>query len=230
MKQSTQADRLYSQNITHHRGESPLYTNTTATHRTPATTSRTGTRTTAQAAALPFGLAVVQLILAYEWLISGLDKLFNPRFAAQLPSTLRDSLNGNPYTWYTAILRTLVLPHAGLFAPPVEAGETAIGITLLASAALWLWKPHARVTMYAGLAACCALPAAALLSLNYFFQGGTPLPWINPSGAFDAGVDLDILIPLISLVLLAANIQVLRAVRAHLRMPRMPYRSDLLAA
>ena len=50
-----------------------------------------------------------------------------------------------------------------------------------------------------------ALLASAFLSLNYFFQGGTNVPWINPNGAFTQGVDITILIPLISITLFAAH-------------------------
>ena len=163
---------------------------------------------------LPAGLAAVQLILAYEWLVSGINKIVNPNFTVQLAGTIRDSMNGNPYTPYVSFLRQMVLPHAGLFGVLTEVGETAIGLVLLASAALWLMRPASRFTLYAGKAAIAALAGAAFLSLNYFLQGGSSLPWINPANAFSEGVDIDILIPLLCVTLLVAN---LRAVRASTR-------------
>jgi thiosulfate dehydrogenase (quinone) large subunit len=159
---------------------------------------------------LPAGLAVVQLILAYEWLVSGINKLVNLNFTVQLAGTLRDSMSGNPYTPYVTFLRDIVLPHATLFGIFTEVGESAIGCVLLASAVLWLWRPTSQFTLYAGRAACAALAGAAFLSLNYFLQGGSPLPWIDSANAFNEGVDIDILIPLLSVTLLVAN---LRAVR-----------------
>jgi hypothetical protein len=45
------------------------------------------------------------------------------------------------------------------------------------------------------------------ISLNYFLQGGSPLPWINPSNAFSEGVDIDILIPLLSATLLVVKLR-----------------------
>jgi thiosulfate dehydrogenase (quinone) large subunit len=163
---------------------------------------------------LPAGLATVQLILAYEWLVSGINKIANPNFTVQLAGTIRDSMNGNPYTAYVTFLCGLVLPHAGLFGLLTEVGETAIGLTLLVSAALWLMRPASQLTLYAGKAATAALAGAAFLSLHYFLQGGSALPWINPANAFNEGVDIDILIPLLCVTLLVAN---LRAVRAATR-------------
>ncbi|MBV9279823.1 MAG: hypothetical protein JOZ41_07060 [Chloroflexi bacterium] len=166
---------------------------------------------TARAAGLPAWLCAVQLILAYEWLISGLNKILNPHFDAQLPAVLRQSIANNPYGWYTTLLQRIVLPHHALFAPLARLGETSVGLTLLVGAALWLWRPRSRATIYAGWAACLALLGAAFLALNYFFQGGTPLPWINPGNAYNPGVDIDILIPLLCLVLVIANVRALMA-------------------
>jgi hypothetical protein len=125
-----------------------------------------------------------------------------------------NGMNGNPYTAYVTFLCGLVLPHAGLFGLLTEVGETAIGLTLLVSAALWLMRPASQLTLYAGKAATAALAGAAFLSLHYFLQGGSALPWINPANAFNEGVDIDILIPLLCVTLLVAN---LRAVRAATR-------------
>jgi thiosulfate dehydrogenase (quinone) large subunit len=164
---------------------------------------------------LPAGLAVVQLILAYEWLVSGINKLVNLHFTVQLAGTLRDSISGNPYTPYVTFLREVVLPHATLFGILTEIGEGAIGLVLLGSAVLWLWRPTSQFTLYSGRAACAALAGAAFLSLNYFLQGGSPLPWVNPANAFNEGVDIDILLPLLSVTVLVANLRAVRAATAR---------------
>lgn len=166
----------------------------------------------AQRTGMPVGLCLVQLALAYEWLISGINKLVNLHFTVQLASTLKQSMDGNPYSWYVDFLREIVLPHATLFGVLTELGETAIGVTLLASAVLWIWRPQSRLTISAGRAACLALGGAAFLSLNYFFQGGSPLPWVSSANAFNEGVDIDILIPLVCAALLVANLSAVRAV------------------
>jgi thiosulfate dehydrogenase [quinone] large subunit len=174
----------------------------------------------------PTGLGLVQLALAYEWLISGINKLANPNFTVQLAGTIRQSLDGNPYSWYVAFLKAVVLPHATAIGVLTELGETAIGITLAVSAMLWLRRPYSPSTRIAGIAACAALAGAAFLSLNYFLQGGSTLPWINPGNAFNEGVDIDILIPLVSLGLLFANFRAARAAAsAAVRTPATLQRS-----
>lgn len=172
---------------------------------------------------LPVALAIVQLILAYEWLVSGINKLLNMNFTVQLEGTLRSSLAGNPCGWYVDFLRSVVLPHPMLFGVLSEVGETVIGITLLVSAVLWLRRPSSTVTHYAAVAASFALAGAAFLSLNYFFQGGSPLPVINPSNAFNEGIDIDILIPLLSVTVLIANLREVKAAwRQRLGSPSRP--------
>jgi thiosulfate dehydrogenase [quinone] large subunit len=163
---------------------------------------------------LPAGLAAVQLVLAYEWLLSGINKVLNPNFTLQLAATLQQNISGNPYGWYGALLRAIVLPHAGLFGVLTELGEVSIGLTLLGSALLWLRRPHSRLTIQAGKVACLALTGAVFLPLNFFFMSGDPVPWINPANAFNEGVSIDALIPLLSATLLVAN---LRAVRTTTR-------------
>jgi thiosulfate dehydrogenase [quinone] large subunit len=176
--------------------------------------SRLGTAT--QRLGLPLGLCLVQLVLAYEWLVSGINKLLNPNFTVQLASTLRQNMNGNPYSWYVSFLRQIVLPHATLFGVLTELGELAIGITLVVSTVLWWRRPHGRLTLYVGGAACLALAGAVLLPLNFFFMSGSPLPWINPANAFNEGMTIDMLVPLLSVALLVANLRAVRAVAGRL--------------
>jgi thiosulfate dehydrogenase [quinone] large subunit len=159
---------------------------------------------------LPAGLAAVQIVLAYEWLLSGINKILNPNFTVQLAATLQQNISGNPYGWYGAFLRALVLPHAGLFGVLTELGELSIGLTLLGSALLWLLRPHSRLTIHVGKVACLALAGAVFLPLNFFFMSGDPVPWINPANAFNEGVTIDALIPLLSAALLVANVRAVR--------------------
>jgi thiosulfate dehydrogenase [quinone] large subunit len=152
----------------------------------------------------------MQLVLAYEWLLSGIDKVADPNFAAELPANLRGSTLVNPYTWYSSILKAAVLPHTSLLAPAVELVELAIGAALIVSGALWLWRPRARTTLYVAYLACAALAGGILLAVNYSFQQGVPLPWINSAQAFSPGMGIDMLIALLSIPLLGANLWAIR--------------------
>lgn len=173
-----------------------------------------------RAGALPFSLCAMQIIFAYEWLLSGVDKIASAQFSGQLPVMLRQSILVNRYLWYNAFLKDIVLPHASLLAPTVELGEIGIGFVLALSAVLWMWFPHTRLTVHLGWAACLALLGGILLSLNYFFQQNTPLPWIDGAQAFSPGMSIDMMIALLSVPLLAANLRAVRSISAHLPVAR----------
>jgi len=164
---------------------------------------------------LPGWLIVMQLILAYLWLVSGTNKLLDPHFGTQLVPLLRQSTQGNSYGWYATFLRVIVLPNHTLFALAVQVMEPAIGLALLVGAGLWIFRPHGRITIYGALAASAALLGSAGLSLNYFFQGGIYLPWINSGNALNPGVDINIMTALVSVVVLGANLSALLAARSR---------------
>lgn len=152
---------------------------------------------------------LLQLILAYEWLISGLDKIGTARFDSQLVVVLQQGTQGSRYGWYVSLLHQFVLPNHSLFALLVQVTEPALGLALLLGGSLGLLRPYTRIIVYGALAASAALLGSAFLSLNYFFQGNCPIPWINTSNSFVPGVNINILVALISLVLLAANLRLL---------------------
>lgn len=166
---------------------------------------------------LPIYLAVVQIVLAYEWVVSGTDKLLVAHFTAHERTALHQSIRGSPYPWYAWATQHILLPYRSVFVAFVPYAEVIIGILLLLGAALWVLGPQARFTGYAAWAASIALIASAFLDLNYFFQGGTPLPWINPGSAYTPGVDIDIVLPVISLVLAAANVDALRGASGRIK-------------
>ena len=156
-------------------------------------------------------LCVVQAILSYEWLVSGLNKLLAPTFGEQLAAMLRHGARGSATSRYVALLYQLVLPHHVLFAHLTSWSETLAGGVLLLSAALWLVRPHARVTVRVAWAACLALLAAVVLDLTAFSLGVGGLPWIDPANATKEGSDIDVLLSLLSLALFAANLGSMRA-------------------
>src|SRR5437588_265647 len=80
---------------------------------------------------LPLWLCVVQAILAYEWLVSGLDKLLDRGFGAQLSALLSQSTHGNGGSLYGVIIAHLVLPNHTLFALLTPWTETSIGAMLV---------------------------------------------------------------------------------------------------
>ena len=56
-------------------------------------------------------LLLVQVVLGYEWFVSGLTKLVRGGFPQGLGEELRDMSHGAP-GWYRDFLASGVLPHA----------------------------------------------------------------------------------------------------------------------
>jgi thiosulfate dehydrogenase [quinone] large subunit len=152
-------------------------------------------------------LCVIQAILAYEWLVSGLDKLLDHGFSGQLSALLTQGAQGTAGSLYGAIIAHLVLPNHGLFALLIPWTETSIGGIMLLGAILWAVYPSAHITDLVSGAACLALLTAAMLDLNYYLLGGGGLPWIDPANATQPGVNVDVMLLLVALALCAANAQ-----------------------
>ena len=49
------------------------------------------------------GLAAVELAIAYEWLLSGLDKCLSAGYLTGLPGALSETTQGNPNGWYVLV-------------------------------------------------------------------------------------------------------------------------------
>lgn len=166
---------------------------------------------TTHAARLPRWLCLIQAVVGYEWLVSGINKLVNSVFGAQLAAMLRQHMQGNPYGWYVTFLQRYVLPHPVPWAQGVAWGETAIGVILLLGAVRWALEPEAMITTLLAWLACPALLGAAVMSVNYCLMAGYGLPWVNAANAFDEGVRLDAVLPLFCVALLGANLSALLA-------------------
>ena len=152
-------------------------------------------------------LCVVQAILAYEWLVSGLDKLLDRGFSGQLSALLSQGMQGTAGSLYGAVIAHLVLPNHTLFALLTPWTETSIGGIMVLGAVLWTVYPRARITDLVAGATCLALLTAATLDLNYYLLGGGGLPWIDPANATQPGINVDVMLLLIALTLCAANAQ-----------------------
>src|SRR5579884_2813520 len=70
---------------------------------------------------VPRPLAFLQLLLGYEWLLAGADKLLLGTFPAQLGGLLQASLSGGRLpSFFAALLRELVMPNALFFGVLIE--------------------------------------------------------------------------------------------------------------
>lgn len=161
------------------------------------------------------GLAAVYLLAAYEWLISGVNKLLNADFTSGLGKELQDGLADNPNRWYAHLVRRFVLAHASTMAVLVQWAELAVGLGLVLGAVRLLAGACVPTNLGRLLDAALlgAFVGSALMAVNYWFMAGNTLPWVNAAHAFDEGISLDGLLALASLTLLIIHVRALRAPR-----------------
>src|SRR5207245_53882 len=165
-------------------------------------------------------LAGFQLLIGYEWLLAGGDKLLLGTFPAQLGGMLLALVRGGHLVgFFAAILQGLVVPHAVLFGYLIEVAETLAGLGLMAAGLVALLRPlagrylsgmRATVFMYgdrllAGLALFAAL-GAGLLGVSYFFLDGLPAPWFIPSVAFGGSIDTGLFLAVASVILVVSQL------------------------
>jgi thiosulfate dehydrogenase [quinone] large subunit len=150
-------------------------------------------------------LAALQIMLGYEWLVSGLTKVVRGDFAAGLAHDLasRDQAAAG---WYRQFIGRVIVPHAHLFGVLIEAAEFTIGLVLIATGLVVLLHrfigcSHVRLLRtVAGTAAF----AGFLLTMNFALANGDSLPLPVASSSFDEGVSLDTLMTLLQAALVVS--------------------------
>lgn len=150
------------------------------------------------------GLLVVQLIVGYEWLLSGLAKLWRGDFPDGLGIQLEALAQESP-GWYRGFLEEAVIPHARAAGYLIEIAELVTGIALIAAALVWLfgWERLPRRGRAAVLlTTIVAALAGIVMAVNFHLANGDAPPWGLPGDSFAEAVDLDSLIVAIQLVLI----------------------------
>ncbi len=172
-------------------------------------------------------LAGLQLLIGYEWLLAGGDKLLLGAFPAQLGGMLLTLVSGGHLVgFFAAILQGLVAPNAVLFGYLIELSETLAGLGLIAAGLVALLRPlagrylsgtSARMFVFgdqllARLAPIAAI-GAGLLGVSYFFLDGLPKPWFVPSVAFGGSIDTGLFLAVASVVLIVSQLMQRRSRR-----------------
>jgi hypothetical protein len=165
-------------------------------------------------------LVGLQLLIGYEWLLAGGDKLLLGAFPAQLGGMLLTLVSGGHLVgFFAAILQGLVAPNAVLFGYLIELSETLAGLGLIAAGLVALLRPlagrylsgtSARMFVFgdrllARLAPIAAI-GAGLLGVSYFFLDGLPKPWFVPSVAFGGSIDTGLFLAVASVVLVVSQL------------------------
>lgn len=161
------------------------------------------------------GFLVVEMIIGYEWFVSGLVKFVRGGFPAGLVGELAAKSEGVA-AWYARFLESAVIPIAKSFGYAIEWSELLAGIVFLGGPLLWLcaWD---RVSDRVRLAVLFLTAAAAIggtfLAINLHLANGASHPWLIPGDAFDEGIDLDSVLPAIQIVIATVSITLFRRLR-----------------
>ena len=142
-----------------------------------------------------FAPFTIQIILAYEWLSAGWEKIHGGQFVPNIGKTLDHFENGNPHEWYIALILAIAKSHPVVFGLLVQWGELFVGIGLIATIAIFTLSQHRYSKNIARFLALTALSGGALMNLNFYLAAG----WTSPSTG-----GLNALMFWVQIVLLAA--------------------------
>ena len=160
-------------------------------------------------------LLVVQLIIGYEWLSSGITKVASGTFVSGLAADLKDGVGSAPH-FYRSFLSDAVIPDARTFAVLIEIGEILVGLGFIVAAILWLVR-WARLSDRARLSILWATMLAALgatfMALNFHLANGGNHPWLIPADGFDETVDVDAVLVFMQMALFALSAYLVFKVR-----------------
>lgn len=164
-------------------------------------------------------LAGLQLLVGYEWLVSGVDKILLGTFPDRLPGLLTGTISGGQLPgFFAALLQNLVLPNAGFFGIFIEWSEMLAGLGLIAAGLVTLLRPLAerylslRAALFFSygarlldLLAPFAAAGAALLGLSFFVLDGLPSPWFAPGVAYGGAIDTGLFLAVASVILIVGQ-------------------------
>lgn len=154
-------------------------------------------------AAMASGVLTIQLVVGYEWLVSGLTKLYRGGFAAGLAEEVRAKSVGSS-GWYRAFLDRAVIPNGWAVGWLVLIGELVVGVALLGAASVFLVRREqvgARTRQALLATTALASIAGIVMAISFHLANGAAHPWLIPKDGFDEGVDLDSVLPLVQLAI-----------------------------
>ena len=149
------------------------------------------------------GLLIVQMIIGYEWLLSGIAKFAQGDFVSGLADDLREAA-ANAGGWYASFLNSFVIPNATAFGYIIETAEVLVGIALIVGPLLWIfaWDRIPEGSRRTALALMITASIGGIfMAVNFHIASGGNHPWVIPDSAFDEGVDLDLLLSAIQIVI-----------------------------
>lgn len=168
------------------------------------------------------GFLLVEMIIGYEWLVSGVAKIVRGGFPAGLADELTEKSVNAP-EWYGAFLKGCAIPYAEAFGYFIEIAEVLAGIALLVGPFIWLcrWdRVSDGVRKSVLFSTAAAAIGGAILAINLHLANAGSHPWLIPDSGFDEGVDLDSVLPAIQIVIAVVSIIFLK--RFGRELPGLP--------
>lgn len=161
------------------------------------------------------GFLAVEMVVGYEWFMSGLVKFVRGGFPAGLAGELTTKSAGTS-AWYASFLKDAVILSAVGFGYTIETAELLAGVALLAGPLIWLvaWDRISDLFRSAILFFIAASAiGATFLALNLHLANAASHAWLIPADGFDEGIDLDSVLPAIQIVIAVVSIVQLRRLR-----------------
>ncbi len=151
-------------------------------------------------------LVGLQLLVGYEWLLAGGDKLLLGTFPAQLGGLLNTLVNsGHLAGFFVAILQGLVAPNATLFGYLIESGETLAGLGLVTAGLVALLRPLAEHSLSGRSASIFVSGDRLLERLAPLAAAGAGLLGVVPNIAFGGSIDSGLFFAVASVVLIVSQ-------------------------
>ncbi len=161
------------------------------------------------------GLLILEIIIGYEWLVSGLTKIIRGDFVSGLADEMANKL-GDVAGWYAGLLNGVVIPNATFFGYVIEIGEVLVGVALIVLPLVWLFawdKLPNRIQSTAVFLIAAASIGGIFMAINFHLANGNSHPWLIPADSFDEGVDFDSLLAILNIVTATVNILFLSRLR-----------------
>lgn len=122
------------------------------------------------------GLLLVQLLIGYEWFVSGVTKIVRGGFPSGLAGELREKSEGAP-GWYRSFLDGSIIPNASAFGYLIEISELVVGLALIVAALVWLtrWERLGAGGRVGVLATTVLTSLVAIfMAVNFHLANGAP--------------------------------------------------------
>lgn len=164
-------------------------------------------------------LLIIQIIIGYEWLSSGITKVASGDFASGLAADLKEQ-SGDAAHWYKSFLDGTVIPNGRLFGVLIEVSELAVGVGLIVAALIWLLR-WSRLSDRGRIAILIITMLSALgatfMALNFHLASGANHPWLIPKQGFDETIDVDAVLVVLQIALVALSGYLLQKIRRERR-------------